>query len=467
MYMLKQWVRRMPVNDVPGWRKLSGHNGNSFKSCVWEGERNLMARKGTREVETVKEFDKNFLTYKGQRWPRDTLKFIVEEVGVPRDKISGVAEASQVMYMNISNIQPKLDFFMSDLYIPRKTLGRVIGAFPQLLTLSLQSNLIPKLRYLSDEIGLEDDAVGRIVMRYPQLLGLSLEHNIQPTIAFLLHEALVPDARLASLVKRYPSMLGLSLDANLRPTLAFLRDHVGVEPHSLGKAIGMNPMLLSMSLESTLPKTVAFYRKELGIPMETLAAMTARYPGLLTLNVDHNIKPKIELFVNGMGLSLNKATKLIAEHPSVLKRSRYSLWSTFKGLLAAGFSKDAARRLLASNPRLLLYGCRDSADEFVLALQADPIALTAASARALVTRCPSLLAVRAGTDRMRELAVFLGANGITGAKFARVVEMNPQILALSVEKRLKVRSDTRLPHRRGRVSDEGARRCGVTLKGWH
>ena len=190
MYMLKQWVRRMPVNDVPGWRKLSGHNGNSFKSCVWEGERNLMARKGTREVETVKEFDKNFLTYKGQRWPRDTLKFIVEEVGVPRDKISGVAEASQVMYMNISNIQPKLDFFMSDLYIPRKTLGRVIGAFPQLLTLSLQSNLIPKLRYLSDEIGLEDDAVGRIVMRYPQLLGLSLEHNIQPTIAFLLHEAL-------------------------------------------------------------------------------------------------------------------------------------------------------------------------------------------------------------------------------------------------------------------------------------
>jgi len=34
--------------------------------------------------------------------------------------------------------------------IPREELGRIVGAFPQLLTLNLAANLIPKLRYLSE-----------------------------------------------------------------------------------------------------------------------------------------------------------------------------------------------------------------------------------------------------------------------------------------------------------------------------
>ena len=42
------------------------------------------------EAEKPKEFDKAFLTYKGYRWPRDMFQFIVQDIGVPRDKISHV-----------------------------------------------------------------------------------------------------------------------------------------------------------------------------------------------------------------------------------------------------------------------------------------------------------------------------------------------------------------------------------------
>jgi hypothetical protein len=55
----------------------------------------VSARRGTREVEKPKEFDKSFLTYKGFRWPREMFQFIVLEIGVPRDKLAHVAEASQ------------------------------------------------------------------------------------------------------------------------------------------------------------------------------------------------------------------------------------------------------------------------------------------------------------------------------------------------------------------------------------
>ena len=34
--------------------------------------------------------------------------------------------------------------------IPREELGRIVGVFPQLLTLNLAANLIPKSRYLSE-----------------------------------------------------------------------------------------------------------------------------------------------------------------------------------------------------------------------------------------------------------------------------------------------------------------------------
>jgi hypothetical protein len=42
----------------------------------------------------------------------------------------------QVMSLNITtNLQPKMDYFVGDLKIPRKSLGRIVGAFPQVLLL--------------------------------------------------------------------------------------------------------------------------------------------------------------------------------------------------------------------------------------------------------------------------------------------------------------------------------------------
>ena len=316
-------------------------------------------REGSRETEKPQDFNKAYLTYKGNRWPRDMFQFIVQDIGVPRDKISHVAEASQVMSLNISsNLQPKLDYFVDELQIPRKSLGRVVGAFPQLLTLSLQANIIPKLRYFSEELGVSECELGRLVMRHPQLLGLSLEQNIRPTVAFLLHEALLPPGKMPALVKRYPSILSLSVAHNLRPTLEYLRDTIGVDAQRLGWVLGVNPMLFSVSLQGLLKTTVSFYSSELRIPRRTLSTMIAAYPGLLTLNIDNNVMPKVELFVKTMGMSFAKATKLIVDSPAVLGRSRYSLLSSYNSLIAAGFEQKTVVLLLQAHPRILVCGCR-------------------------------------------------------------------------------------------------------------
>ena len=40
------------------------------------------------------------------------------------------------MSLNITaNLQPKMDYFVGDLKSPRKSLGRIVGAFPQVLLL--------------------------------------------------------------------------------------------------------------------------------------------------------------------------------------------------------------------------------------------------------------------------------------------------------------------------------------------
>ena len=397
----------------------------------------LRAQRGAREGNKIVEFDKNILTYKGYRWPRDMFQFIVEEIGVPRHQISHVAEASQVMYLNVSNLQPKFDYFTHGLKIPRKSLGRIVGSFPQLLTLDLENNLKPKLRYLETDFGIPEDQLGKVVMRHPQLLGLSLAQNIKPTVDFLADDALVPRDRLATLVRRYPTILSQSIEGNLRPTVVFLREQLGVEPGELGKAIGSNPMLLSVSLERSLKVTVQFYLTELRVPRPKLARMLVRFPGLLTLNIDHNVKPKIELFVNGIGFSLRQASDFIAEHPQVLRRSRYSLWSTHNGLISAGFPPKAVRKMLAEHPRLLVYGGRDTAEHLIAALQAPPLSFSAARARKLAARFPSLLAVRSAADRVRALTSFLIESGVREQALPRIVDKFPLLLALSTETRLK------------------------------
>jgi len=71
------------------WEKNEGVGG-------WRGA--LRAQRGSREVEKLKEFDNKFLTYKGHRWPRDMFQFIVQDLGVPRDKITHLADQTQVAF---------------------------------------------------------------------------------------------------------------------------------------------------------------------------------------------------------------------------------------------------------------------------------------------------------------------------------------------------------------------------------
>lgn len=59
--------------------------------------------------------------------------------------------------------------------------------------------------------------------------------------------------------------------------------------------------------------------------------------------------------------------------------------------------------MMVAQPRLFTYGCRDTAQQVVAALQASPLLFRAAKARKLIARYPALMTMRngAGTDYSR------------------------------------------------------------------
>ncbi len=73
----------------------------------------------------------------------------------------------QVMSLNITtNLQPKMDYFVGDLQIPRKSLGRIVGAFPQVLL--LYCCFAAALLLLDGFFTAK--SLGRIVGAFPQVL---------------------------------------------------------------------------------------------------------------------------------------------------------------------------------------------------------------------------------------------------------------------------------------------------------
>ena len=73
----------------------------------------------------------------------------------------------QVMSLNITtNLQPKMDYFVGDLQIPRKSLGRIVGAFPQVLLLycCFAAALLLLYGFFTAK------SLGRIVGAFPQVL---------------------------------------------------------------------------------------------------------------------------------------------------------------------------------------------------------------------------------------------------------------------------------------------------------
>jgi len=106
---------------------------------------------------------------------RPTLEYLRDKIGVEPVRL-GWALGSNPMLFSVSLtgfLQKNVRFYNRDLRIPHRTLGTMIGAYPALLTLSIENNVMPKIELLVESMGLSMSRATKLIIDTPAVLGRS------------------------------------------------------------------------------------------------------------------------------------------------------------------------------------------------------------------------------------------------------------------------------------------------------
>jgi len=106
---------------------------------------------------------------------RPTLEYLRDKIGVEPVRL-GWALGSNPMLFSVSLtgfLQNNVRFYNRDLRIPHRTLGTMIGAYPALLTLSIENNVMPKIELLVESMGLSMSRATKLIIDTPAVLGRS------------------------------------------------------------------------------------------------------------------------------------------------------------------------------------------------------------------------------------------------------------------------------------------------------
>jgi len=124
-------------------------------------------------------------------------------------KESVLKQPSLIQYGIASSLRPKLDFFLNELGIPHKYIGRIVSTSPAVMGLSLPDTLRPKLVSIMKLCALHPYEVGMMVVISPQTLFLSQKGKIEPALHYLASTLSIDEPRdLGELVLKAPRLLG-------------------------------------------------------------------------------------------------------------------------------------------------------------------------------------------------------------------------------------------------------------------
>eukprot|EP01094_Clydonella_sp_ATCC50884_P021108 TRINITY_DN4561_c0_g1_i3.p1 TRINITY_DN4561_c0_g1~~TRINITY_DN4561_c0_g1_i3.p1 ORF type:complete len:427 (-),score=159.01 TRINITY_DN4561_c0_g1_i3:548-1801(-) len=271
---------------------------------------------------------------------RDTLTFLVDEVGLPRGK-SGVerllwrlpnlagnvmrceAVRARVQYLERSAgmsrpaIAQSLARTPSILNYKEATLeskvhalqgaglslaeiGQLVRTRPQLLTFSDARNLQPKLQWLRS-CGFSPDQIRRILSRSAMLAANA--ERIEAMWAFLLTTGL-SEEQARTVLTRHPSVFDSSVANNIEPKVRWLLD-IGVAQHELPDVLyGCSP-LLTLSLSNNLVPKLDVIIRELEPPMERLGSWLRFHNQLITCSLHARLLSRLRFLEhNGSRWSL-------------------------------------------------------------------------------------------------------------------------------------------------------------------
>ncbi|KAJ1493710.1 mTERF-domain-containing protein [Baffinella frigidus] len=283
---------------------------------------------------------------------RDVIYMLVSELGVPEEKVVGLAIAAPAFFKhNVeAELRPSLERLL-DCGIRKSRLATLILAHPEVVEAGAAR--LDTVSAFLVSLGLTEDKVGKVVASNPQMLGLSVEGNLNPTVDFLVVEGGVPRRSVGQLVAQFPNVVSYSVKHKLRPMLAFLRDELGVPAEGLGALLQKYPQILSLSIDNNLRPTVLFLREAVGVDFEGMARMVQQHPQMLGLSIEANLQPKMRYLTERLGIAPARLLPIITALPTLLSLSiEKNLEPKVRFLVdEAGYSKDD----IAKSPNLLAY----------------------------------------------------------------------------------------------------------------
>ena len=295
---------------------------------------------------------------------RPTLEYLRDKIGVEPVRL-GWALGSNPMLFSVSLtgfLQKNVRFYNRDLRIPHRTLGTMIGAYPALLTLSIENNVMPKIELLVESMGLSMSRATKLIIDTPAVLGRSRyslwSSCYRACILLLILHACILLLTLQSVV------------IILRACILLLIWHA---------------CILLLTLQS-------------------LVIILRVYP---PPHMDCMYPPP-NATVSGPHHRTASSRPYIYMHIyTYIHVCIYIYRSSYNSLIAVGFEQKEVVAMLQSNARLLVNACSQSAELMMEALESAPLNLSPEQARMLLRRYPLLLSVRAGAERVRYLSHYL------------------------------------------------------------
>ena len=168
-------------------------------------------------------------------------------------KESVLKQPSLIQYGIATSLRPKLEFFLNELGIPHKYIGRIVSTSPAVMGLSLPDTLRPKVVSIMKLCALHPYEVGMMIVISPQTLFLSQKGKIEPALHYLASALSIDEPRdLGELVLKAPRLLRQGLETSLMKKIELIAEvlsYVNERDSKLSAAeiLRQNPALFDTS----------------------------------------------------------------------------------------------------------------------------------------------------------------------------------------------------------------------------
>ena len=263
----------------------------------------------------------------------------------------------ELLTQSVEKMESNCDWLQRRLDLDDSGLKKVVLENPSLLAFSVEDNMAPKLNWLQDRLNLDAAQLKKVVLGRPSLLGYSVEDNMAPKLDWLQTRLELDAAQLKKLVVAQPTLLGYSVDANMAPTLDWLQTRLDLDDAGLRKVVLVKPQLLNYSVEDNMAPTLEWLQTRLDLDAAQLTKVVLRLPQLLGYSVDANMEPKLDWLQKRLDLDAAQLKKMVLTLPALLS---YSAEANMAPKLAylereAGLSRSELRDRVLRFPQIMSY----------------------------------------------------------------------------------------------------------------